>query len=424
MKVIMKINNRIFAVLAIVTSFLFLSSCVSTYQQFQPPAVWETFKLGKTEFENYLYVNSKKIHFIEGIWQVSVNVTLYSNPLNLTKSVYNAHMADIAIIRENINNPNETKYLIVMMKSGNTDWNYPGRIKGRIYKINSNTYSIDWYNERYNLVRSNFHINSYSEITGTLRYTEDEIDETNEFTFTKVYPQDEKAQENEEKVSEDVEYTGSGILISREGLVITNNHIVENARKIIVDIPSKNISKYALGVSTDKYNDVVVLQLLDFQYDSLYTSNIPVSFADLSKTKLGQSVFSIGYPLGSILGNTPRVSNGIINSLYGIKDDPRLFQISNPIQPGNSGSPLFNSDGEILGLVVASLDAKYFYDNLGIVPQNVNFAIKNTVIKTLLKSLQDANISNKNLLKGIVFEKQIEKISPYILQIKAYRKAK
>ena len=83
------------------------------------------------------------------------------------------------------------------------------------------------------------------------------------------------------------------------------------------------------------------------------------------------------YPLLIISFENPCVGN------------PRLFQISNPLQPGNSGGPLFNFKGELVGVVVSSLNAKAFYDNLGIVPQNVNFAIKNSYMKNMLEMLPE-----------------------------------
>ena len=65
-------------------------------------------------------------------------------------------------------------------------------------------------------------------------------------------------------------------------------------------------------------------------------------------------VFTIGFPLGSLLGNSPRVSKGIINSLFGFDGEPRLLQMSAPVQPGNSGGPLFNTDGDVVGIVVST----------------------------------------------------------------------
>ena len=135
----------------------------------------------------------------------------------------------------------------------------------------------------------------------------------------------------------------------------------------------------------DNSNDIAILKL-----DSV-PNNIQsnIYFGDSSKMKDGDKVSTIGYPFSNILGQQPRYSEGIINSLYGVQDDPRLFQISVPIQRGNSGAPLFNEKGEVIGMVVASLDAKNVFEITGSFPQNINFAIKSAYIKNILSMLPD-----------------------------------
>ena len=97
--------------------------------------------------------------------------------------------------------------------------------------------------------------------------------------------------------------------------------------------------------------------------------------------------------------------SGAISSLYGVQDDPRWFQISVPIQPGNSGGPLFNEKGEVIGITVASLDVKNVFEITGAFPQNINFAIKSAYIKNLLSMLPDLGSvlvqpTDLNLSKG------------------------
>ena len=150
-------------------------------------------------------------------------------------------------------------------------------------------------------------------------------------------------------------------------------------------------------------------------------SSIPFVISTSSKTKLGEDVFTLGFPLGEILGKSSKFSSGKINSLFGIQDDPRVYQISNPIQPGNSGGPLFNSNGEFIGIVFSSLNAKFFYENSDIIPQNVNFAIKSDYLLNLISLLPDEKeISNrKNSLSELSIEKQIELLQPFIVNVKA-----
>jgi serine protease Do len=122
------------------------------------------------------------------------------------------------------------------------------------------------------------------------------------------------------------------------------------------------------------------------------------------------------------MGETARLATGNINSLYGALDDPRLFQINNAIQPGNSGGPLFNKGGELVGICVAGLSARYFYENQGIIPQNMNFAIKASYLKNLVGLLPDGDsiLKRPNVVNGTSLEQTIEQLSPYVVQIRVY----
>ena len=102
----------------------------------------------------------------------------------------------------------------------------------------------------------------------------------------------------------------------------------------------------------------------------------------------GTKVFTIGFPYSGALGKKPKLTEGIINSVYGIGDDPRFYQISVPLHPGNSGGPLINMKGEVLGVVTSTLDAVKVFEWSGTLPQNVNYAIKIQYTKLLLETLQ------------------------------------
>lgn len=214
---------------------------------------------------------------------------------------------------------------------------------------------------------------------------------------------------------------GSGSIISESGLVVTNYHVIENSSDILIYIPQVNKEFNAELVMKDKNNDLAILRLQDFIYSDVFSNTIPFSITSSSNSKLGEDVFTLGFPLGEILGKSAKFSSGKINSLFGIQDDPRVYQISNPIQPGNSGGPLFNSNGEFIGIVFSSLNAKFFYENADIIPQNVNFAVKSNYLLNLISLLPDEKeISERvNLLSSLPIEKQIELIQPFIVNVKA-----
>jgi len=216
--------------------------------------------------------------------------------------------------------------------------------------------------------------------------------------------------------------SGSGFLLHKKGLVVTNYHVVENASKIEVIFPESEITKTAVIRLKDKNNDIAILELKNFDLADITAKTIPFRLANINSIKVGQEVFTLGFPLGSIMGTKSRLSAGRINSLYGLQDDPRLFQISNPLQPGNSGGPLFNNKGELVGIVVSGLNAKYFYENIGIIPQNVNFGIKGSYIENLISMMPEGDeiLNRKNLVTQITMEKQIEQLNPFIVQVRIY----
>jgi S1-C subfamily serine protease len=128
-------------------------------------------------------------------------------------------------------------------------------------------------------------------------------------------------------------------------------------------------------VSTDEKNDLVILKGA--------IQSEPVTFA-AEPARQGARVVTIGYPLRGVLASRATVSEGIISNLSGPQNDASLFQISAPVQPGNSGGPLLDDSGHVIGIVVAKLDALKMAAFTGDIPQNVNFAIKHSVVTAFL----------------------------------------
>jgi len=98
----------------------------------------------------------------------------------------------------------------------------------------------------------------------------------------------------------------------------------------------------------------------------------------------GDSVVAIGYPFHGLLTSDFTVTTGVVNSLSGILNDTRFLQISAPVQPGNSGGPLLDSNGEVVGMVAAKLNALKFVKATDDIPENINFAIKTGALRDFL----------------------------------------
>ena len=174
-----------------------------------------------------------------------------------------------------------------------------------------------------------------------------------------------------------VKNTGTGFFITNDGYILTNHHVVEGASNVSIKAEKGELS--AKIIKVDKQNDLAVLKV-DGKFAAL-----PV--VSSRKVGLGDEVFTIGFPQIGLQGVSAKYTKGDISSLTGIKDDPRNFQISVPIQPGNSGGPLVNEYGNVVGIVVARLNALKLLKETGRIPQNVNYAVKSSFANSFLESL-------------------------------------
>ena len=107
---------------------------------------------------------------------------------------------------------------------------------------------------------------------------------------------------------------------------------------------------------------------------------------------LGAEVFTVGFPKTEILGVKPKLATGVISSRFGMRDDPRTYQISVPVQAGNSGGPLLNKQGQVVGVVAAKLNAAQVFNWIGDLPQNVNYAVKSQPLLQLVGTVKNINV--------------------------------
>lgn len=198
------------------------------------------------------------------------------------------------------------------------------------------------------------------------------------------------------------EPAGSGILISKDGLIVTAYHVIENAKGVAI-----KTSKGAFNVrilAADKPNDLALLQIKDSKGE--FTA---APLAPSAKVKLGQTVFTLGFPNSALQGFNVKMTKGEISSTSGIQDDPRQFQISVPVQPGNSGGALFDEHGNVIGIVVAKLNEKVAKEITGNSPQNVNYAVKSSYVFPLIEQ-SDSQSAPPNEETNLKFEEVVEKV--------------
>ncbi|MCB4771839.1 serine protease [Ancylobacter sp. Lp-2] len=168
--------------------------------------------------------------------------------------------------------------------------------------------------------------------------------------------------------------SGSGFFVSGDGLMLTNAHVAGDCRSITVRPygPAQLVQK-------DGANDLAVIRV------SGATPKAVASFRE-EPVRLGSSVMMLGYPLSDYLNSALNVTAGMVSSLSGIDGDTRYLQFTAPTQPGNSGGPLLDNTGRVVGVATAKLSDLNVIKVAGTVPQNVNFALGNGAALTFLRA--------------------------------------
>jgi uncharacterized protein len=160
--------------------------------------------------------------------------------------------------------------------------------------------------------------------------------------------------------------TGTGFYVARDGSLITNDHVVAACGEMRISDGASGIPVKVVALDPDR--DLALLR-----------APKPVdAFAVFrsEKSRLGENIVVVGFPLTGLLSSEPIVTAGIVSALAGMRDNQRELQISAPIQPGNSGGPVFDASGHLAGIAVGTLDTVQLARAIGVVPENINFAIK------------------------------------------------
>ena len=180
------------------------------------------------------------------------------------------------------------------------------------------------------------------------------------------------------------EWSGSGFALN-SGYLVTNYHVVENARSIKVKgVNGGFYTAYnAEVVAMDKYNDLALLKIKDSRFSGF--EPIPYK-VKTSTSEVGEEIFVLGYPLTSTMGDEIKLTTGVISSKTGFQGDVSLYQMSAPVQPGNSGGPLFDSKGNLIGIVNSKHTGA----------ESVGYAIKASYLSNLVESSVSFSILPSN----------------------------
>ena len=204
---------------------------------------------------------------------------------------------------------------------------------------------------------------------------------------------------------------GSGIIISRSGYIVTNHHVIDDASEIAVEFKYKNKIKEfkAKVIKVDKTNDLAIIKIDDAKFSNL--SAIPYNFKTRS-VDVGTEIFALGYPMAlSLMGKDIKFTDGKISSKTGLDGDITTYQISAPIIPGNSGGPLFDTKGNLIGINSAGL-ARGGYESVG-------YSIKTSYLLNLIDVLPEkVYLPSSTKLASKRLTEQIKILSDYVVLIK------
>ena len=172
--------------------------------------------------------------------------------------------------------------------------------------------------------------------------------------------------------------TGTGFFVSKMGHIVTNNHVVEQCEAIQFTNLGTEVS--AVLLARDKVNDVALLKAEIEPAGVLHIGE--------EKAELLQRIFVAGFPFGSVVSSSLKVTSGIVSSLAGINDNYSNIQIDAALQKGNSGGPIVNEKGNVVGIAVGKLNTQFFLSRYGSIPEGSNFGIKGTIAGNLLEANQ------------------------------------
>ncbi|MGM0934626.1 MAG: trypsin-like peptidase domain-containing protein [Bacteroidota bacterium] len=204
---------------------------------------------------------------------------------------------------------------------------------------------------------------------------------------------------------------GTGFFISKDGYLATNYHVIEDASEIEIEFirNGQKIRYEAQVIQSDRQNDLAILKIKDASFTPF--DELPYIFGT-ELSDIGTNVFALGYPMAlSVMGTEIKFTDGKISSKTGFQGDISTYQMTTPIQPGNSGGPLFDFDGKLIGINSAIISPD--------LADNVSYAIKSSYLKNLIDVLpaslvlpDDNNITSKSLTE------KIKLLSDYVVMIK------
>lgn len=217
----------------------------------------------------------------------------------------------------------------------------------------------------------------------------DEVEIYTEIKLHKSYPLRYDLDNIKANAIKEAPKSGTGFALTSNGFIATNYHVIENANSIKVRGVNGNFSSAlnAQVIKSDQSDDLAIIQINDPNFTDLGKVPYPVVS---SNSDVGEEVFALGYPLTNTMGIEVKLTTGVISANSGYQGNPTQYQISVPVQPGNSGGPLFDKNGRIVGIV----NAKHLNTD------NVSYAIKSGNLLGLFYMIPETPVLDANFMTG------------------------
>ena len=178
-------------------------------------------------------------------------------------------------------------------------------------------------------------------------------------------------------------FTGSGIILANGHLILTNKHVVEDVDYIVVR-NGLGETKVAESFVVSETDDLAIIKL-----EKPFREDYSLRLSDFEDANTGEEIFVIGYPMAFTLGMFhPSITQGIVTNEAGFGETEGEFQISATVNPGNSGGPIFNKNGKVVGIATGGIDKKIVLDEDGYIPDGVNFGVSTSRVMSFLEQDQ------------------------------------
>ena len=200
---------------------------------------------------------------------------------------------------------------------------------------------------------------------------------------------------------------GSGFVVGNGKYVITNHHVIEGAKKVAVRNGIGKVTEATVAAISKDY-DLAILELTN-----PYPKSYSIDAKDFVIPKAGEDVISIGYPGIGITYEQPTITQGIISKVF--DDEMGIFLTTAAINSGNSGGPLFNLNGKLVGVSFAALDKKKWLDEMGQIPTDMGYAIKSNMIKEVFKHDKGVPVKSAKYDKATIYEKMLPSIALVVI---------